>query len=93
MAVAKELPYVVEISVPLGGLGERLEEMLAFHRDQGIAPHIGKGRRTRGRDYLRWRFAHLSTAIEFAVKFGAGKPTNRPLKRVELWRAFLLAAR
>jgi len=70
MAVAKELPYVVEISVPLGGLGERLEEMLAFHRDQGISPHLGKGRRTRGRDYLRWRFAHLATAIAFAVKFG-----------------------
>jgi hypothetical protein len=41
-----------------------------LHRDFGLTPHLGKDRRERGRDYLRWRFADLSTAIAFAVKFG-----------------------
>lgn len=66
----KEFPYLVQIFVPPDGLGERLDEMLAFHRDSGIAPHLGKGRRERSGDYLRWRFADLETAIAFAVKFG-----------------------
>jgi hypothetical protein len=63
MAAAKEFPYIVEILVPPGGLGDPLEEMLAFHRDRGISPHLGKGRRARGRDYLCWRFDDLPTAI------------------------------
>ena len=75
MAAAKDFPYIVEMIVPPAGLGERLEEMLAFHRDRGITPHLGKGRRTRKRDYLRWRFADLATAIAFAVKFG-GKQSH-----------------
>jgi hypothetical protein len=70
VAGAKEFPYIAQILVPPGGLGEQLEEMLTFHRDRGITPHLGKGRRVRGRDYLRWRFADLPTAIAFAVKFG-----------------------
>jgi hypothetical protein len=50
MAGAKEFRYIVQILVPPGGLGEQLEEMLTFHRNRGITPHLGKGRRVRGRD-------------------------------------------
>jgi hypothetical protein len=75
MAAAKEFPYIVEIIVPPDGLGERLDEMLAFHRDRGITPNLGKGARVSGRDHLRWRFADLATAIAFAVKFG-GKQSH-----------------
>ena len=68
-ATAKELPHLVEILVPPGGLGGRLDEMLAFHRKLGISPHLGK-RRAREGDYLRWRFADLAHAIHFAMKYG-----------------------
>jgi hypothetical protein len=48
MAGAKEFPYIVQILVPPGGLGEQLEEMLTFQRNRGITLHPGKGRRVRG---------------------------------------------
>ena len=66
---SEKFPYLVEILVPPDGLGERLDEMLAFHTDRGISAHLGR-RRAREGEYLRWRFAHLSNAIQFALKFG-----------------------
>ena len=39
MAAAKEVPYGVEILVPGGGLGERLEELLDFRNDPQAAKY------------------------------------------------------
>jgi hypothetical protein len=69
MAGAKEFPYIVQILVPPGGLGEQLEEMLTFQRNRGITLHPGKGRRVRG-GVIYAGALPLPTAIEFAVKFG-----------------------
>jgi hypothetical protein len=35
----REFPFVVEIMVPEGGFGRRLDEMHAFHRLRGITDH------------------------------------------------------
>lgn len=66
----REHPHIVEIAVPPGGLGKRLDAMHAFHTERGISACLGRGRREEGRDYLRWYFADAHTAIAFAAEFG-----------------------
>jgi hypothetical protein len=66
----REFPYVVEIAVPQGGLGKRLDAMHDFHNVCGIKPCLGRGRREDNRDDLRWYFAEPTTAAAFAGKFG-----------------------
>ena len=62
--------YVVEIVVPPGGLGRRLDDMHEFHRQRGIKDQRGPRRRDDEHDYLRWCFADLATAEVFAAEFG-----------------------
>ena len=40
-AVEKDFPHFVDILVPLGGLGTRLDAMYEFHAQHGIKPHRG----------------------------------------------------
>jgi hypothetical protein len=67
------MPWKVEIPVPAGGLGKRLEAMHDFHALREITACLGRGRRRRSRDdrqdYLRWYFADHATAASFAVEF------------------------
>jgi hypothetical protein len=66
----REFPHIVEIAVPAGGLGRRLDAMHAFHTDRGIDACLGRGRREDNQDYLRWYFADAHTAASFAAEFG-----------------------
>ena len=68
--IEREFPHVVEIAVPPGGLGERLDAMHRFHTARGIKACIGLGRREGARDYLRWYFTRAATAEAFAAEFG-----------------------
>jgi hypothetical protein len=68
--IARLYPYVVEIVVPPGGLGRRLDDMHEFHRQRGIKDQRGPRRRDDEHDYLRWCFADLATAEAFAAQFG-----------------------
>ena len=68
--IARLYPYVVEIVVPPGGLGRRLDDMHEFHRQRGIKDQRGPRRRDDEHDYLRWCFADLATAEAFAAEFG-----------------------
>ena len=61
--------YTVEIVVPEGGLGRRLEDMHDFHRQRAITDHYVPGRRDGERDYIRWFFKELATAEAFAAQF------------------------
>jgi hypothetical protein len=61
--------YAVEIVVPEGGLGRRLEDMHDFHRQRAITDHYVPGRRDGERDYIRWFFKDLATAEAFAAQF------------------------
>jgi len=69
-AIEREFPHIVEIAVPVGGLGKRLDAMHDFHAVCGINACLGRGRREDNQDYLRWYFADPTTAAAFADKFG-----------------------
>jgi hypothetical protein len=62
--------FVVEVVVPPGGLGRRLDNMHEFHRQRGLKDQRGPRRRDDEHDYLRWCFADLATAEAFAAEFG-----------------------
>jgi len=69
-AIEREFPHVVEIAVPLDGLGKWLNAMHDFHDVCGIKACLGRGRREDSQDYLRWYFVDAKTAMAFADKFG-----------------------
>jgi hypothetical protein len=66
----RDFPHIVEIAVPLGGLGKRLDAMHTFHAERGIKACLGRGRREDSQDHLRWYFADATIAASFAVEFG-----------------------
>ena len=65
----RDFPHVVEIPVPLGGLGRRLDAMHEFHAQRGIQSHHGRGRHDEGQDFVRWCFADPTVAAAFAAEF------------------------
>jgi hypothetical protein len=70
-AVERNFPHIVEMAVPLGGLGKRLDAMYDWHRSRGIEVQRGQGRRDdEGRDIIRWCFADRKTADHFTAAFG-----------------------
>ena len=80
--VARDFPHVVEIAVPHGGLGKRLNAMYAFHQQRGIqVAHLPR-RRDDDHDYLRWCFARHTIAEAFAAEFGGElkEPLVAPLR-------------
>ena len=50
----RDFSHFVEIAVPHGGLGKRLDAMHAFHAGRRIKACLGRGRREDSRYYLRW---------------------------------------
>ena len=81
-AVERNFPHMVEMAVPPGGLGRRLDAMRGWHKMRGIQSHQSRGRYTEGTSYIRWCFADEVTAEAFLVAFGgdrftATKPTGR----------------
>jgi hypothetical protein len=67
--VARDFPFIVEIAVPLGGLGKR-NAMRAFHNQRGIQVAHTRHRHEDERDFLLWCFARRAIAEEFAAEFG-----------------------
>jgi hypothetical protein len=59
----------VEMLVPLGGFGKKLDAMYDWHRARGIEDHHGRGRRVEGRDIVSRCFRHADTADVFAAEF------------------------
>ena len=62
-------PFVVEVMVPEGGLGRRLDDMHQFHHQRRILDHQISRRRDEQHDYIRWCFKDLATAHAFAEQF------------------------
>ena len=82
--MARDFPFVVEIAVPPGGLGKRLNAMPAFHNQRGIQVAHIRHRHEDDRDHLLWCFARRAIAEEFAAEFGGtllGNQTRRIWKR------------
>jgi hypothetical protein len=72
--------YIVEIEVPPGGLGRRIDDMHQFHHQRGIKDQRGPRRRDDEHDFIRWCFADLASAEAFAAQFGGEilQQKNRP---------------
>ena len=83
-SIERQFPHMVEVVIPPGGLGRRLDDMYAFHAEHGIQPRHGRGRRdAEGRDHVRWCFDNPDTADDFALQFEARRliepmPTDDP---------------
>lgn len=69
-ATERDFPNIVEVLVPLGGLGKRLDAMHDFHVRRNIQSHHGRGRHEEGQDFIRWCFSDPTVAAVFAAEFG-----------------------
>jgi hypothetical protein len=67
--ISREFPFVVEILVPEGGLGKKLDRMHEFHRLRGIRDQHIPRRREGERDCVRWCFRDRLIAESFAAEF------------------------
>jgi hypothetical protein len=67
-AVEKDFPHFVDIVVPPGGLGAKLDAVCDFHTQHGIKLQRGYGRRDYNGGVIRWCFA--DPALAAAIQFG-----------------------
>jgi hypothetical protein len=67
--IERTFPHIIQIIVPLGGFGKKLDDMYECHWARDIEAMRGCGWRD-GRFDVRWCFANLITAQDFARKFG-----------------------
>jgi len=72
----RDYPHIVEMALPQGGFGRRLDDMEAAHRGLGIQSRRGQGRHDDKQYYVRWCFADPQHAESFARAFG-GKVISR----------------
>jgi hypothetical protein len=71
-SVEQDFPHYVDIPVPPGGLGNKLNAMYDFHARNGVAPKRGHlARRRDGTSVIRWCFADSVMAAAFAKEFAA----------------------
>ena len=69
--IEKAFPHIVQMIVPLGGFGRKLDDMYEWHGARDIEAMRGRGWRDEsGRFYVRWCFAKLIAAQDFDRKFG-----------------------
>ena len=77
-SLERDFPHIVEMIVPLGGFGRKLDDMYEWHWARDIEARRGRGwRDDNGRFYVRWCFANLITARDFARKFGGSIGVGR----------------
>jgi len=69
-SVERSYPYKIEMIVPEGGFGKRLDEMHQWHRARSIKARFGRSRRDKNnRDYVTWCFADAALADSFRASF------------------------
>jgi hypothetical protein len=62
--------HIVELALPEGGFGTRLNDIDAFHRLRGIESRCGSRQRRDEQEYVPWCFASAIDADDFAQQFG-----------------------
>ena len=73
-AIEKDFPHIV----PLGGFRKKLDDMYEWHWAKDTEAMRGNGwRDDSGHFYVRWCFANLITAQDFARKFGGSIAKGR----------------
>ena len=70
-AVERDFPQFVDIVVPLGGLGARLDAMYDFH--VSTASNRNAARVNANGSVIRWCFADLAVAKSFATMFAVSE--------------------
>ena len=69
-SVERSYPHRVEMIVPKGGSGKRLDEMHEWHRARSVKARFGRSRRDKNnRDYVTWCFADAAMADSFRSSF------------------------
>jgi len=68
-AVERAYPFHVDMKVPTGGLGDRLDAMYDFHTHESVTVRRGVDRREGGRNIIRWCFVEAEIARKFATVF------------------------
>lgn len=63
--IERDYPHHVDVPIPEGGLGTRLDHMHEWHRAQGIQSRRGSG----GLSCARFCFADTETAEAFRAEF------------------------
>jgi hypothetical protein len=66
----RDCPHIVELALPDGGFGTRLDEFEAFHRLRGIESRRGQRQRRDEQEYVQWCFVSVIDADDFAQRFG-----------------------
>jgi hypothetical protein len=69
--IEHESRHFVDVVVPQGGLGPRLNAMYDFHTRHGIQPKRGQWRPGHDGGSIRWCFADETLAAAFASEFKA----------------------
>ena len=68
--VERKFPHRVEMIVPEGGFGKRLDEMHEWHRARSLRARFARGRRdANNRDYVTFCFADAAMADSFRASF------------------------
>ena len=66
----RNYPHHVELRVPDGGFGRRLDDMHNWHLARSIRAKLGRGRRDKdNRNYVTWCFADAAMADSFRASF------------------------
>jgi len=65
----QEFSHRVDIIVPPGGLGGRLDDMYNFHIQNDIKPQRGHGKHSADGAVIRWCFVDACLAESFASEF------------------------
>jgi hypothetical protein len=69
-SIERNYPHQVEMIVPRGGFGKRLDEMHEWHRARSIRAKFGRsGRDKNNREYVTWCFADSAMADSFRASF------------------------
>ena len=66
----QDYPHIVEMPVPEGGLGRRLDAMHEWHRVRFLESRSGHGGWRDGVWYKRWCFKEPRDAQDFKAAFG-----------------------
>jgi hypothetical protein len=73
--IENKFPHHIDMLVPEGGFGSRLNAMHDWRDARGIPAVRGQSQRENGRDYIRWCFADPKLAEAFANEFNELRTT------------------
>jgi hypothetical protein len=78
----RNFPFVVQIAVPDGGFGSKLEAINAWHRYSKNKQRRGRPQSLGEKKFWRWCFKDFETADKFRQRFG-GEVVSGPVRRVD----------